>query len=159
MRFRWWTWTWGSKNLRDLRGHRRAFFNPASFTTLMRLVLTVLSPSSYLNALSPWRRPLSVFPWKLLLAQKLLLLRSPGMGQTHLVPFPWHQTELCHETSPLALRVSATSLPPWLWGPCGQWSNLIHVHLPSTKHWVWQVVDGCWMRKHVWLIQLLFLHL
>lgn len=40
------------QNLKVLRGHRCAFFNPASFSTLMKLIFTGLSPSSYFIVLS-----------------------------------------------------------------------------------------------------------
>ena len=36
----------------DLRGHRQAFLNPASFSTFVKLIFTVPSPSSYPIVLS-----------------------------------------------------------------------------------------------------------
>lgn len=100
---------------------------------------------------------ISASPW-LLLAQKLLLLRSPGVRHTSQ---SFHSTRQSSVIKPdLVVCESATSLLPWLWGPYGKQWNLIHLHLPSTKHRVWWVVDSCWMQmhKHIWVMQV-FLHL
>lgn len=55
----------GIRHIRALRGHRWAFFNPASFPMLMKLIFTGLSASSSHNALYYWKANILCLAWLL----------------------------------------------------------------------------------------------
>lgn len=112
----------GIPNLRDLRGHRRAF---SDLHTSQRnginsyCGITLILPHS---ALCLCRWLLCAFPCSLP-AKKLLRLRIPGVGQTHLLEFPQHQTD---PTKPVLLFCKCLSLiclPSGTVRPCGQQWN------------------------------------